>query len=86
MTTREEIIALARECGIKNRVFPQSEVWGYERNIEAFYKAAQRQAYERAAEVCETECGEYFDGYEFQRPNNHDCAAAIRALIEGDEK
>ena len=80
MTTREEIIELARECGIKNRVFPQSEVWEYERNIEAFYKAAQRQAYERAAEVCmkKWKREDSFDAYT--------CSKAVLALIEGDEK
>ena len=75
MTTRDEIIELARECGIKNRVFPQSEVWGYERNIEAFYKAAQRQAYERAVQVCEE-----------KKSNWNYCADAISALIERDGK
>ena len=80
MTTKNEIMTLAEQ--------QFSKVW-VRMNIdylEAFFNAAQRQAYERAAEVCETECGEYFDGYEFQQPNNHDCAAAIRALIEGDGK
>jgi hypothetical protein len=44
MTTREEIVALAKECGVTHRT------WDYqdEQAVEAFYHAAQRQAYERA--------------------------------------
>jgi hypothetical protein len=53
MNAQEKIFSLARECGIKNRVFPQSEVWGYEHNIEAFYHAAQAEAFEQAAQKCE---------------------------------
>ena len=79
MTTRDEIIDLVRKCAEPDGDF------GID-NAIAFYHAAQHQAYERAAEVCETECGEYFDGFEFQQSDNYDCAAAIRALIEGDEK
>lgn len=82
--TQDEIIALAKECGIKNRCFPQSEIWGYEHNLEAFFHAAQLQAYERAASVCEKEAVD---------PHNvpaaivaRRCSDAIRALIEGDGK
>ena len=79
MTEREKIIELARECGIKNRGFPKSEVWGYEHNIEAFYHAAQADAFDQAAKLCdeqqlEPECPE----------RTSYCANAIRQL--GKEK
>ena len=50
---------------------------------EAAWKAAQRQAYERAAEVCD---GIGFDGDTMGMSYANGCAIAIRALIEGDSK
>lgn len=77
--TQDEIIELAKWCGVTHRT------WDYqdERAIESFFQAAQRQAYERAASVCEKEAVD---------PHNvpaaivaRRCSDAIRALIEGDE-
>ncbi len=80
MTTREEIVALAKECGVTHRT------WDYqdEQAVEAFYHAAQRQAYERAAEVCATAELYLLDAHYVVYKGN--LAKAIRALIEGDEK
>ena len=83
MTSREEIIALAKECGIKNRCFPQSEIWGYEHNLEAFFRAAQRQAYERAAEECENQKVGIASYFEIDERIQW-CVDAIRTLIEGE--
>ena len=49
MTTKDEIIELARECGVTHRTWDCQD----EQAVEAFYHAAQRQAYERAAAVVE---------------------------------
>lgn len=43
MTEREKIISLAKACKLHCGDF----------GIEAFYKAAQNEAYEKAAQVCE---------------------------------
>ncbi len=86
MTTREELIALAEHNGIYYRATPlgTSEMFCYDSSLEAFYHAAQRQAYERAASVCEKEAVD---------PHNvpaaivaRRCSDAIYALIEGDGK
>ena len=74
MTEREKIIELAKECGIKNRCFPQGEVWGYEHNIEKFYHAAQADAFEQAAQVCEKKWRKE-DSFD-----SHSNAKAIRQL------
>jgi len=49
MTTRDHIIQLAKECG-----FVGQELDRFSNTIPAFYLAAQREAYEKAAQVCET--------------------------------
>ena len=65
MTTKDEIIELARECGVTHRT------WDYqdEQAVEAFYHAAQRQAYERAVHVCEE-----------KKSNWNYCAESIRSM------
>lgn len=84
MTTREEIIALAEECGfvslniaiIADKAVPM---------FEAFFQASQRQAYERAAGICEAVA----DGWDKNPGRNpqagyvasSNCATEIRALI-----
>ena len=47
---------------------------------EAAWEAAQRQAYERAAALCATKGAIKYAGLTI----GEQCAAAIRALIEGD--
>lgn len=73
MTTRDEIIDLVRKCAKPDGDF------GID-NAIAFSHAAQRQVYERAAEVCmkKWKREDSFDAYT--------CSKAILALIEGDEK
>ena len=82
MTTRDEIIALAEHNGIYYRATPlgTSEMFCFDSSLEAFYHAAQRQAYEHAAEVCIKKWKrEYsFDAYT--------CSKAVLALIERDGK
>lgn len=82
MTTRDEIIALAEHNGIYYRATPlgTSEMFCFDSSLEAFYHAAQRQAYERAAEVCikKWKREDSFDAYT--------CSKAVLALIEGDGK
>ena len=77
MTTKNEIVDLVRKCAEPDGDF------GID-NAIAFFNAAQRQAYERAASVCEKEAVD---------PHNvpaaivaRRCSDAIRALIEGVEK
>ena len=76
MTTREEIIALAHECGFGNADVCEGLFYP---NFERFFHAAQRQAYERAAEVCD---GIGFDGDTMGMSYANGCAIAMRALIE----
>ena len=73
MTTRDEIIDLVRKCAEPDGDF------GID-NAIAFFHAAQRQAYEHAAEVCIKKWKrEYsFDAYT--------CSKAVLALIERDGK
>jgi hypothetical protein len=51
MTDREKIIEMAKKCGILKRLTPlgTDEVWGNVSNLEAFYRAAQAEAFEQAA-------------------------------------
>ena len=84
MTTREEIIDLVRKCAEPDGDF------GID-NAIAFYHAAQHQAYERAAEVCEERLKEvipmsYDDWDNGWIAGNQGAAKEVRALIEGDEK
>lgn len=74
MTTRDEIIDLVHKCAEPDGDF------GID-NAIAFYHAAQRQAYERAAEVLEHVMVTNHSANTYQR-----CKKEIRALIEGDEK
>lgn len=55
--------------------FPAFNQWGYELMLK-FYQAAQKEAYERAAQVCDAMGDEYDDA------NPADCAEAIRKLSE----
>ena len=93
MTTRDEIIALAEHNGIYYRATPlgTSEMFCFDSSLEAFYHAAQRQAYGRAAEVAESivlKQSDHINGGKPFKDHMHweDIATAIRDLIEGDEK
>ena len=80
MTTREEIIALAKECGFGNADVCEGVFYP---NFERFFHAAQKQAYERAAERCTAEASAWV----YPSHGNASammCATAIRALIEGE--
>ena len=73
MTTREEIVALAKEYGVTHRT------WDYqdEQAVEAFYHAAQRQAYERAAKCCDAR---YMGDNNREDMEAKRCAEAIRSM------
>ena len=76
MTTREEIIALAEECGfvsldieiIADKAVPM---------FESFFHAAQRQAYERAAKCCDAR---YMGDNNREDMEAKRCAEAIRSM------
>ena len=88
MTTREEIIALAKECKFssQNDTFFIADT----EEIQKFFHAAQRQAYERAA-LLRSEAHTIF-GLGAQGPIGETLDAiewydsSIRALIERDGK
>jgi len=48
--TREKIIQLARECGIEDLCSPP--ITSLDTKLEAFYHAAQAEAFKAAAELC----------------------------------
>ena len=82
MTEREKIIELVKKCeGFVYRagdaVFDSTE------DIEAFYHAAQADAFEQAAKLCESEY-EVMDGFAPTFDTPFQCATAIRQL--GKEK
>ena len=55
MTEREKIISLARECNVKSLKEPRYHMDIYEltgQAIEAFYKAAQNEAYASCINAC----------------------------------
>lgn len=83
MTTRDEIIALAEHNGIYYRATPlgTSEMFCFDSSLEAFYHAAQRQAYGRAVAAVYS-----VDEDSLGWVSKPDAMSAIRALIEGDEK
>ena len=73
MTDREKIIELAMKCGFESH----HAKLNHPKELEAFYRAAQAEAFEQAAAVCdeqqlEPECPERASY----------CAEAIRALKE----
>ena len=81
--TQDEIIALAKASLNKDVIYHRDGIELEWADLIDFFHAAQRQAYERAAKVCEKEAVD---------PHNvpaaivaRRCSAAIRALIEGDE-
>ena len=83
MTEREKIISLARECNVKSLKEPRYHMDIYEltgQAIEAFYKAAQNEAYEKAAELCDGQHDRARTSTGAARANS--CAAAIRKLKE----
>lgn len=73
LTDREKIISLANGCGIHYRPTPSgtTEMWCWDNALEAFYHAAQKEALERAALVCD----EHSDDPVY-------CGEAIRQLIK----
>ena len=70
MTTREEIIDLVRKCAEPDGDF------GID-NAIAFYHAAQRQAYERAAKCCDAR---YMGDNNREDMEAKRCAEAIRSM------
>jgi excinuclease UvrABC nuclease subunit len=84
MTDREKIIEMAKKCGILKRLTPlgTDEVWGNVSNLEAFYHAAQAEAFEQAAAVCEE--GTALTSFQSKECYSyaHNRSAAIRALKE----
>ena len=79
MTTREEIIALAHECGFGNADVCEGLFYP---NFERFFHAAQRQAYERAAYTV-FEMAQQSE-YALNWIPLHKAQEAIRALIKGE--
>ena len=79
MTTRDEIIALAEHNGIYYRATPlgTSEMFCFDSSLEAFYHAAQRQAYERAAKCCDAR---YMGDNNREDMEAKRCAEAIRSM------
>ena len=76
MTEREKIIALAKECGIIPTFLGESGSYLF--MVEAFYKAAQNEAYEKALNALDP------DKYpnECDKSMVHNCKLAIRKLKE----
>ena len=72
MTEREKIISLARDCGLVGYYLKQDDF------IIAFYRSAQADAFEKAAQVCEEKWRKE-DSFD-----SHSNAKAIRKL--GKEK
>lgn len=69
MTEREKIIALAKQAEIIPNLMDENGY--YFRHIEAFYRKAQREAFEQAALICD----EHADDPVY-------CGKAIRQLIK----
>lgn len=67
-TSRDHIISLAKECG-----FSEQELDWFSNTIPRFYYAAQREAYEKAAQFVDDNCA-YGD--------THILVKAIRKLKE----
>lgn len=84
MTTREEIITFAKQHLKKDVVYYRDGAELEWDDIKDLYEAAQRQAYERAAEVCATAELYLLDAHYVVYKGN--LAKAIRALIERDGK
>ena len=82
MTEQEKIISLARECGIYHRNTPEGtdEMWCFETDLLVFYHKAQREAYEKAAAVCDQQHDRARTSAGAARANS--CATAIRILKE----
>lgn len=79
MTEREKIIALAKQAEIIPNLMDENGY--YFRHIEAFYRKAQREAFEQAAHTCER----LISGDGICASDEvwiHDCAEAIRQLIK----
>lgn len=75
MTDREKIIEVANVCGLCNQHGGIDAFPDYADELEAFYHAAQADAFEQAAAVCETDgIGAKYQGDVY--------AVAIRALKE----
>ena len=78
MTEREKIISLARGCGLNTLVI--------EMFVNNFYHAAQREAYEKAAQVCEARDprpDQWSENSEYTESRVvNECAAEIRQLKE----
>ncbi len=70
MTTRDEIVDLVRKCAEPDGDF------GID-NAIAFYHAAQRQAYERAAKCCDAR---YMGDNNREDMEAKRCAEAIRSM------
>ena len=85
MTTREEIITFAKQHLKKDVVYYRDGAELEWDDIKDLYEAAQRQAYERAAALCESEY-EVMGGFASTFDTPFQCAEAIRALIERDGK
>lgn len=75
MTEREKIMNLAKECGLAGFLVNDYSRVMHE-SLEAFYHAAQKEAFEQAAKVCEKKWRKE-DSFD-----SHANAQAIRQLIK----
>jgi hypothetical protein len=73
MTDREKIMEAARTVWSAGDMYIGPSV----ESLEAFYRAAQAEAFEQAARACMQQCRVIEEPHEFER-----CAEAIRALKE----
>lgn len=77
--TKDEVIALAREAGIKLPI-------NFTDELQHALQAAYRKGVEDSAKVCEKMDAYYFDGYEDRHNLPDDCAYEIRKLIADTDK